>query len=242
MEPSLKKSMLQALYNRHAEWATRFSFACARGCAACCTRSVTMTTLEGEAIIAYLDKSPPGEAGRQGLDAIGRLAPPAAAPTMTTNQFAALCLANREPAGEEPGWDFTPCPFLVRDCCSIYPVRPFGCRSLGSTTPCAQQGAATMPTLFFAVNTVFLQLIEHLDRHTGRWGNMLTVLQHLTGSGTSRPPGLLPLHPLPGFLLQEDEREPVSRLLAELYRTGIGAASFGAILFGHGRRSGKAAD
>ena len=47
-------AMLEKLYKAYESWTGQYRFACCRGCATCCTQSVTMTTLEGEQIIEYL--------------------------------------------------------------------------------------------------------------------------------------------------------------------------------------------
>jgi len=162
---AIDTEMLETLYKAYDSWTGQYQFACRQGCAACCTQSVTMTSLEGERIIEYLREN--GQ--------FDNLAPmlaasrPTTRPVQTTNQFAADCLAREEPFEEEGEWDFTPCIFLDRDLCSIYPVRPFGCRSFSSTVSCDAHGCAEVAPVLITVNTVVLQIIEHLNSRGGFW-------------------------------------------------------------------------
>lgn len=212
-------TLLQTIYNAFAEWSARFPFACQKGCAACCTRSVTMTSLEGQGIMAHLVR-----AGRE-----SELAAPDFQPTtngaarLTTNGFVAAHL--RDEAVEEPAsWDMRPCPFLDHESCTIYPVRPFGCRLFASLTPCAQTGAADMPPGYLAASTIMLQHIEHLDRE-GRWGTLVEVLTGLAGEGRTEGFGE-PTAPVPGFLIAPDERDAVEPLLHVLFHREIDGQTF----------------
>lgn len=205
--------MLETLSRAYESWTGQYQFACRRGCAACCTQSVTMTTLEGERIIEYL------RAHRQ-LDRVASLleaSRPARRALQTTNQFAASCLAREEPADEEGDWDFTPCIFLAQDLCTIYPVRPFGCRSFSSTVNCATRGCAEVAPVVITVNTLVLQIIEHLNSRGGFWGNMTDILRHLLAEkGTATDPHLLPARPNPGFLIPPEEMQEVAAFFARI--------------------------
>jgi Fe-S-cluster containining protein len=205
--------MLEALYKAYDSWTKQYQFACRRGCASCCTQSVTMTTLEGERIIEYVRES--GQ-----LDTYApRLKDcrPAMRPTQTTNQFAANCLAREEPAEEEVEWDFTPCIFLDQDLCTIYPVRPFGCRSFSSTHDCSVHGSALVAPVLITVNTVALQIIEHLNSRGGFWGNMVDILRQLLDNNDSKATAhLLKAHPNPGFLIPQEEMRDVAAFFARI--------------------------
>ena len=211
--------LLHAIYDAFSEWSTRFPFACHKGCATCCTRSVTMTSLEGQGIMTYLAGN-----GRQ-----AELATPDFQPTatrtarLTTNGFVAAHL--RDEAVEEPAnWDLRPCPFLADNACTIYDVRPFGCRLFASLTPCAQTGAAEMPPGYLAASTIMLQLIEHLNRN-GRWGTLVEVLGGLAGEGQADTFGE-PTAAVPGFLIAPDERAAVEPLLHALFERDINGQTF----------------
>ena len=95
-------------------------------------------------------------------------------PKITTNQLAKLCAQGIEPP-EEEGSEARPCPFLNDGLCPIYAVRPFGCRCLLSRHDCGKEGSADMDDYVLSVNTVFLQIMEHMDTY-GCTGNLLDVL------------------------------------------------------------------
>ena len=127
-----------------------------------------MTTMEGENIISFLKEKDRFSSFAAELEKDKKQAQ---TPDMTTNQFAVACL-NHQEIGEEKqiGWNFEKCIFLMDDACSIYPVRPFGCRSFGSFEDCSVTGEAEVPEMYLAVNTVLMQIIEHLDEDGGLWG------------------------------------------------------------------------
>lgn len=220
--------LLQTIYAAFSEWSSRFSFACHKGCATCCTRSVTMTTLEGQGIMAYLAAN-----GRQ-----AELAAPAFQPSpdrttrLTTNGFVAAHLRG-EAVEEGDHWDLRPCPFLADNTCTIYPVRPFGCRLFASLTSCAKNGAAEMPPGYLAASTIMLQLIEHLDNN-GRWGTLAEIVAGLAGKGEAGTFGE-PTAPVPGFLIAPDERAAIEPLIHDLFNRDINGQTFEQWL--HGARS-----
>lgn len=214
----IQRLLLATLYDAFAEWADTFAFACRKGCATCCTRSVTMTSLEGDGIMAFLAEA----------DRPPELAAPAFQPTpnrtgqCTTNTFVAAHLRG-ESVEEAESWDLRPCPFLKEESCSIYPVRPFGCRLFASLDPCASSGVADMPPGYLAGATALLQCIEHLDSG-GRWGTMVEVLAGLNsgqadGCGESTAP-------IPGFLIAPDERALVEPLLQGLLTREVADQTF----------------
>jgi Fe-S-cluster containining protein len=225
LETERRKAFLDALSGVYEEWAARFPLACRKGCSACCTSSVTMTSLEGSLILDLLRKE-----GRKGqlLPLLARTGPPASRPAMTTNEFAAACLRHCDVSGDAPGgWDFSPCIFLEDDACTIYEARPFGCRSFGSFVPCGAGAAAETAPIHLAVNTVFTQIIEGAGSNGGFWGIMTDILRSLVpGSGGEREIHLRAARPVPGFLLAGRERKVVRPLLEQLRATctarGIG--------------------
>ena len=214
----IQRLLLSTLYDAFAEWADTFAFACRKGCATCCTRSVTMTSLEGDGIMAFL-----AETGRR-----SELAAPAFQPATnrtaqcTTNAFVAAHLRG-ESVEEAESWDLRPCPFLKEENCSIYPVRPFGCRLFASQDPCAASGVAEMPPGYLAGATALLQYIEHLDTG-GRWGTMVEVLAGLN-AGQAEDYGE-PTAPIPGFLIAPDEYTLVEPLLQGLLAREVNGQSF----------------
>lgn len=209
-----KKQLLHAVYDVYSSWVERFPLACKKGCAACCTQSVTMTSMEGEMILDVVIKE-----GRKKwlLEKLAQVRPGKCKAGMTMNHFARACLNHQEVCGDNWGsWDFTPCVFLVENICSIYEVRPFGCRSFGSSVKCEAGRNAEMAPIHLAVNTVFTQVVEHVNSNGGYWGTMNDILHSLVDS--NNPDGimhLLPAEPIPGFLLEPHEKQTVKILLKQ---------------------------
>lgn len=213
-----QRLLLATLHDAFAQWGSTFAFACRKGCATCCTRSVTMTSLEGEEIMTFL-----AENGRLSvLSAPEFQSPVRRTGQYTTNTFVAAHLRG-ESVEEAENWDLRPCPFLKEENCSIYPVRPFGCRLFASQDPCGASGAAEMPPGYLAGATVLLQYIEHLD-NGGYWSTMVDLLAGLhTGQVTGYGE---PTAPIPGFLIAPDERGLVEPLLHSLLGRQICGKSF----------------
>ncbi len=231
-------AVLEEMYRFHASWASGLELACHKGCAACCTRNVTITGLEGQLIVHGLWKTSQPNRLKQRLQVDG----PIGRPAMTTNEWAGNCLEGRDIGDREIDQVLTPCPFLDQNqSCSIYPLRPFACRCFASNVDCAGTGMAEQPDILMEINTVTLQLIEHLDRG-GYWGNMLDVLSILIGkneSGQVSPaePGavkadryLRRARPLPGFLVMPDQQAAVQAYLTDLFALRIGRSTIGALL------------
>jgi len=173
-----------------------------------------MTSLEGEVILGYLrDQNRLPELAR-----ILAARKPSRFNALTTNAFAEFCLHGREPEGTvHEEWDFTPCPFLHEHSCSIYPVRPFGCRAFVSYVNCAVTGSAEVAPLVLTVNTVYTQLIEHLAQGQ-YWGKMLDILagyQQDEGNDKKNDGNrsLRRARPLPGLIVCEEEKNAVQAIL-----------------------------
>jgi Fe-S-cluster containining protein len=210
------RNTLSAIFALYEKWAGEFVFACRKGCATCCTQSVTMTTLEGELIYEYLTRRRPDL-----LPRLATLPDNSLVPRATTNQFADACLRGEDIAEDTGGWDLTPCVFLQDENCTIYPVRSFMCRSFGSRIRCDEQGEAEVEPLFLTLNTVIMQCIEHLDQ--GRlWGNMNTVLRRIEagkkGVETMDHATGLVAQPIPGFLFLPEEEAALQGKLQTLLR------------------------
>jgi len=227
---SSKKEVLILIYGVYSRWAERFPLACKKGCAACCTQSVTLTSLEGEAILGFLRSR-----GREKWlhEKLSGVTPGKGGPQITTNQFAEACLARQEIDGEVQGtWDFNPCIFLEDALCSVYEARPFGCRSFGSFVECTVDRAAEILPIHLAVNTVFTQIIEHIDSDGGTWATMRDMLHSLTASNRviAGRTCLLQARPLPGFLLDDHELHVVNNLLRQLYQESGDNRTFGDLI------------
>lgn len=209
----MSRQDLLTIYELYTKWAGEFDFACRKGCSICCTRSVSITMLEGELIHEYIRSEKP-----ELIEILNNL-PESIFNPKTTNQFAGACLREEEDTEDPAAWDMSPCVFLQDDCCGIYPVRSFMCRSFGSKVPCSLRGEAEIEPLFLTLNTVILQCIEHLDQ--GRpWGNMNTILQIVknrnAGESDSRTEKPHLSVPVPGFLIPPDEAGALQSQLQSL--------------------------
>lgn len=215
-------SSLAAIYAVYDDFLSGIPYACAKGCSTCCTGSVTMTTLEAAPIVSFLEKRRPDlvarVAGRK--EKTGTFG---ARPLLTANAYAGYFLARQEPSDEDVSpWCFAPCVFLEQDCCAIYPLRPFGCRSFGSVSRCEAGGAAELPPFVITVNTVVMQIIEDLDGPGGSWGVMGDVLAAMMIAGDSGVAGqLASSRPLPGFLVPGEEKRAIAVLLQRLHGAGL---------------------
>ena len=172
MNIDAKRELLEAIYRLYDDTVAPLPAACQKGCAHCCTRNVTLTTLEAYRMVAGLN--------REALERLYQNLGPAAGrdrfrPQITVNHLAELAMGDAEPPEEEcdPAW--TPCPLLAGELCPLYDLRPFACRSMASSTVCRPGGWAAMDDYRITVNTVFQQVIEHLDV-PGATGNLIDVL------------------------------------------------------------------
>ncbi len=149
-------------------------------------------------------------------------------PKITTNQLANLCAQGIEPPEEESS-EWNSCPFLADDLCTIYAVRPFGCRCLLSRHDCGTEGYADMDDYVLSVNTVFLQSIEHMDDN-GCAGNLLDVLAVIASEENRQAcenktlkcsaVGLIANQPLNILMIPPEHRtkmEPILRSLQEIH-------------------------
>ena len=170
-----KLEALSRVYKIYDAYSATLNLACQAKCAHCCTTNVTMTTLEGYKIIDDLMA-----AGKQGLiDSLKGIKERARfQPQLTTNRMAELCAADAKIPQEDTAGNWQDCSLLDDSLCTIYDLRPFGCRCFVSRKNCGQEGYADIDDFTASVNTVFLQVIEHLDA-AGCSGNLIDVLQFM---------------------------------------------------------------
>ena len=166
----MKRQILFTIYDIFDRWNSDLDKACHRGCSGCCTQNVTITAVEGEAILRFILAEDMSLWLAEKL-ASSRTHQP---PKMTTNDFAFACLNGKdaEPEGQH---NLSVCPFLEDNLCKIYPVRPFGCRLFISQKTCSASQPALVDDSYFEAATAVSQLIEHLGQKE-YWGNMLDVL------------------------------------------------------------------
>ena len=178
MDLSTKLEIYQQLKTIYNDFAGTLSVACENRCAACCTRNVIVTGLEGLEIMDHLESANQLEL----LDRIRRdVDKKRFQPEITTNGLAELCMQGEEPPEEHSEVSWGQCPLLIDDLCSIYEVRPFECRCFISENDCRQVGSADMDPYVITANNVFRQFLEHVDQK-GICGNVSDVLLLLADS------------------------------------------------------------
>ncbi|MEX1300773.1 MAG: hypothetical protein AB1Z16_01315 [Desulfotignum sp.] len=203
--------------------------ACGPGCAGCCTCNVTLTSLEAR----WMNERLPSPRRETLLKTITHKFPAKRyIPKMSANRFARLCMEDADLPEEEndPAWG--KCPLLENDRCTLYDVRPFGCRAMVSEADCRDTGSAKMPAWVLTVNNVFLQAIEHLDQD-GYSGNLSDMLLPAL-SGEPTPQGkqnhslkderrFVRNEPIPCLMIPPEHRArmaPIVRNLSHLINTG----------------------
>ena len=225
MKFARRLAILEHLYGVYDRFCSGLDgLACRQFCDACCSRNVTLTTLEGLHLLQGLAAD-----RRENCLAIlaGDQGPNRFQPRYTTNQIATLCQEGHAPPEDAVDHDDSRCPFLADAACSLYALRPFGCRGMLSRHPCAERGYADQDDWLLTVNTVFLQTIEHIDC-PGGFGNLQDVLLALgteerrAAYREGRLPldveGLIPNRPAPMLMVPPEHRERIQPLLAEMQR------------------------
>ena len=181
MDLNSKLAVLDQIYCVYEEFVHTLRIACKKYCAECCTRNVTLTTLEGYFIATHMISS-----GKSKLfeNIEGALSKKRFHPLTTTNRLADLCMKGEDFPEEKHQDSNERCPLLKDNLCPIYSVRPFACRCFVSKKDCSKQGYAEVDPFVFSVNNLFLQFIEHVDSQ-GFSGNLIDVLKFMA-SKTNR--------------------------------------------------------
>ena len=233
MQGNDKNIIISTVYREYDVWSENKVYVCQKGCASCCTSSVTMTNLEGGLIYDYLVSNKKGYL----LDIINKNVHPSAVPQYTTNEFAQCCIEEKE-VEENEFWDMSPCPFLEKNICTIYPVRPFGCRSFVSTQQCDRENPAEISPSTITINSMIMQVLEHIDQGNP-WGNMVSVLKGIIeSSGLSENQQQLETHNQhllisqanPGFLIPPEDRQVAEGFLHAFFAVKIGDKTLGQIV------------
>jgi hypothetical protein len=205
---------LSRLYTLYDRFMGDSEFFCHRGCSACCTCNVTLTSLEVDHIRWHLGP----EGTRAVVERISdNLSRKRFQPRTTLNGFAAACMAGIPVPDEENDPQWGSCPLLSDQVCTIYRVRPFGCRSLVSTDDCSLGGVATLSEFTLTVNNVFLQYIEHIDCR-GVSGNLSDMFLALSRDREADLPGILANQEAKGFMVPPGHRQQIRPLLEEMTR------------------------
>lgn len=220
MELEVKLKLLDRIYRLYDDIVGAYELACRKFCAHCCTCNVTLTTLEGYRIVERL------AAGRRSslLERVRKAASQNRfRPALTTNAIAGLCAAGQEIPPEEIDPHWGSCSLLADSLCPVYDVRPFACRCLVSRKNCAESGCADLDDFLLSVNTVFLQVIEHLDAE-GCCGNLIDVLlllesvdvRRADAAGLAPEGGLIRNQPMRFLFVPPEHREKMAPILERL--------------------------
>ena len=227
MDIENRLAALGRIYDIYDEFAATLDLACKKACAHCCTSNVTLTTLEGYKIIRSLLS-----ASKTDLitEVQTTLDPNRFQPDLTTNQLAELCAGGVEPPDETDATASQVCFQLADSLCSIYELRPFGCRCLVSRTNCGATGYAEIDDFVLSVNTVFLQTIEHVDAD-GCTGNLVDVLRVISsldnraayenGTLNCETSGLISNHPLTALMVPPQHRRRIEPTLQKLRQINL---------------------
>lgn len=222
MQVQERLELLKKIYDIHDGFALKAQTSCHKGCSACCTCNVTATTMESLLIYDYLVSQ--GRAGR--LRSMVASAPPSRfRPKVTINQMVALCAEGRDLPEETNDPSAGICSFLDDDICSLYPVRPFGCRAMLSSSDCSLGGEAQMPSFMLSVNNVIMQYIEAIDLPGGT-GNLIDVLSvlsvdalreaYLGGQDLGGSQGVLINRSFPVLMVPPEHRQSIGPLIQSL--------------------------
>lgn len=222
MDLNQKTTVLERIYDVYGNFSDDRNIACKRGCAHCCTRNVTLTTLEGFHIARTLPASARDDLMRRLKIASDRSR---FRPLVTTNQIAEICLRGEDPPEEESDPEWGKCPLLEEEECPLYTVRPFGCRCMVSSRDCGETGAADMDPFVVTVNTVILQYIEHVDAD-GYSGNLTDILlwmdspdnreRYRAGVLSLPPEGMIPNRPVKALMVPPKHRSRIKPVLEAL--------------------------
>lgn len=212
------------------------SLACRDKCPDCCTVNVTATSLEAALIFHLLD---PDETVRM-LSRLEEAFPEKRyIPKSTMNGFARACMEGVDLPEEENDPDWGACPLLEDGRCTIYRVRPLGCRVMVSEMVCRDAGVAGMPPFFLTLANLLGQTVEQMDRD-GFFGNLSDVLAAYaavrrtleSGSGSplhlaldnlgefDRKGVLLRNQPIPALMVPPEHREQTAPLIREIRSLG----------------------
>ncbi|MBF0302717.1 MAG: YkgJ family cysteine cluster protein, partial [Desulfamplus sp.] len=167
-----KQAILKQLFMLFDRFTKDMERACAEGCAACCTRNVTLTSLEAKHILDGLNID---EKDAVLTRIANELHKNRMVPKTTINELAKICMNGEEPPEEfaDPLWG--ECPLLSNQRCMVYDLRPFACRAMMSKKRCNVTGFAEMDEYMVTLSNVFMQYFEHID-NGGYFGNLSDIL------------------------------------------------------------------
>ena len=222
MSLAKKLEALNRVYKIYDDFSASLNLACGATCAHCCTTNVTMTTLEGFKIMDAL----PATDRQDIIDSLKSIEGiPRFKPVLTTNRMAELCAADARIPAEDTSGELQDCSLLDESLCTIYDLRPFGCRCFVSRQNCGRLGYADIDDFTASVNTVFLQVIEHLDGE-GCSGNLIDLLRVMASNDNRRAyengrfnceaNGLIVNWELKVLMIPPEHREKIAPILQQL--------------------------
>ena len=203
---------LEEIYARHDDLIGKLGLACRAGCDLCCTRNVSVTSLEAALIVRHLEKTGRNELLTKIESASGL---PRFQPLTTTNTLAHLCRNGENPPEEDCNPALRPCPLLTEKRCPIYAVRPFACRCMVSKSVCRQGGQAEIDDYLLVIHTVFMQFIEHADA-SGCTGNLIDMLRIKSTSGQPEHSGFIPNRSIEMIMLPPEYQARAREIVSEL--------------------------
>jgi Fe-S-cluster containining protein len=214
-----KTRLLEKMYRFYDGLTRSFSpWKCKSGCSCCCTPLAILTSLEA----AYLWERKRDILIKR-IDAFGELIVPPLA--YTTNEQAALSLAEIDFVQDAQEKTMRRCPLLDNDRCSCYDARPLMCRMMLSSVDCASTGCAEFPSELLSLHTALLQIVEDLDKE-GCSGYLVHLAPHFqdplfasayaAGKTVLEDNRLRPNRRNPGLLVPPEHQVQVRRWMEDL--------------------------
>lgn len=228
---NIRLSILDKLFGLYEDIIKDYSMSCKKGCNSCCTRNVTVTSLESFLVSDYIL----AERGQHFSDSLKKsITLPRFIPKTTSNGFASIIMSGGEEPDEfiDPSWK--PCPFLESSGeCGIYDVRPFHCRCMHSEQICEEGGYSVLPPFIVTLNNVFLQYIEHLDKN-GFVANLTDAVVWMTDPVNSKsysqdselkdlPIDFVRCMPMPFLMVPPEHQEQIRPVLKAVSEIGASA-------------------
>jgi len=203
---------LEKIYALHDDLIGTLGLACRAGCDLCCTRNVSVTSLEAALIVRHLEETGRNELLTKIESASGL---PRFQPLTTTNTLAQLCRNGENPPEEDCNPTWRPCPLLTDNRCPIYAVRPFACRCMVSKSVCRKGGQAEIDDYLLALHTVFMQFIEHADAG-GYTGNLIDMLWIKSTSGQPARSGFIANQSIEMIMLPPKYQARAQKIISNL--------------------------
>lgn len=211
-EPAGGLSVLRRIFEVFDSVTTGSRNVCREGCAACCTRNVGMTGLEGMYLLDGISEAEKKEVLKRIHADIDK---ERLIPKITINGMADLCMAGEDLPDEDsdPAWGS--CPLLEDNRCLVYSSRPFSCRCMVSKRRCDETGFADMDDWQLTLNNIFMQYIEHIDQG-GFYGNLSDILMKEGGGGSDK--NLIVNQPVKMLMVPPEHRQRIQGVLEQLGR------------------------